>query len=109
MSGALSLWLLSLSREQRESDSPCRAKPVGSDNRDMTIGGRPRFLDVNGLKSWSVPYCSLFATLKNKSVPFFHVSPFSMGALEQSRALSALSDLEKCGLSPISCPLFLAD
>jgi hypothetical protein len=29
MPGALSRWLLSLSREQRESDSPCRAKPVG--------------------------------------------------------------------------------
>ena len=30
MPGALSLWLLSLSREQRESDSPCKAKSVVS-------------------------------------------------------------------------------
>jgi len=37
MSGALSLWLISISREQRESNSPCKAKLVGRDEESMAI------------------------------------------------------------------------
>jgi len=37
MPGALSLWLLSLSREQRESDSPCKAKSVVSAEEGVAI------------------------------------------------------------------------
>ncbi len=40
MPGALSLWLLSLSREQRESDSPCRAKSVVSAEESVAIPNR---------------------------------------------------------------------
>jgi hypothetical protein len=37
MPGALSLWLLSLSREQRESDSPRKAKSVVSAEEGVAI------------------------------------------------------------------------
>ena len=40
MPGALSLWLLSLSREQRESDSPCKAKYVVSAEEGVVIYSR---------------------------------------------------------------------
>jgi hypothetical protein len=52
MPGALSLWLLSLSREQRESDSPCKAKSVVSVEENDAINSWSF-----GRKIWSFPAC----------------------------------------------------